>query len=318
MAKEEACLVTEGEGSATSAGSPPSSRSSSSSSSLAFALRVKALHFLSCLSRGHPAAEQAFYDGARVPPSQHRRGAPCLPPASSFFEAPAAEGASKGAASQAAEQQQEQAGSEKDESERGGEWVTGPVLLRRVLLGAEPDVKLKKRAAFLCNALVASEHCPSGSGKGGSSSSAAGRREYFKQCGGALVSLATGLDANDATAAAAALTAAQAAVAGGGGGVALALPPAPVGGLEVDLRETAIRALTTFASQGFGVPLLLAPRGTALRAAKIAADARAAAEAARAPAAATQGEDDAADECGTNAAAEAELWAGLWDALPKT
>ena len=121
MAKEESCLATEGEGSATSAGSPPSSRSSSSSSSssLAFALRVKALHFLSCLSRGHPAAEQAFYDGARVPPSQNRRGAPCLPPASSFFEAPAAEGASKGAASQAAEQQQEQAGSEKDESERG-------------------------------------------------------------------------------------------------------------------------------------------------------------------------------------------------------
>ena len=66
---------------------------------------------------------------------------------------------------------------------------------RTVLLGAAPDVKLKKRAAFLCNALVASEHCPSGSGKGGSSSSAAGRREYFRQCGGALVSLATGLDA---------------------------------------------------------------------------------------------------------------------------
>ena len=43
--------------------------------------------------------------------------------------------------------------------------MTGPVLLRRVLLGAAPDVKLKKRAAFLCNALVASEHWPCRPGK---------------------------------------------------------------------------------------------------------------------------------------------------------
>ena len=44
------------------------------------ALRVKALHFLSCLSRGHPPAEEAFFRGAPSWPLTAEQPPPQLPP----------------------------------------------------------------------------------------------------------------------------------------------------------------------------------------------------------------------------------------------
>ena len=170
--------------------------------------------------------------------------------------------------------------------------MSGPELLRRVLVG--PEVKLRKRGAFLLNALAGSEFCLPQQ-----------RKEYFKKCAGPLVAIATGVDANDARAVEQ-LRASVAGGSGGGGGggggggsgsAAAAAAASPVGGLEIDLRETVLRALTTFASRGFGAGLLLAPRGTAIQAARAAAGARAAA---------------AAGEEKDNADAEKELWDGLW------
>ena len=258
-------------------------------------LRVKALHCTSCLVRSYPPAEAAFFAGVVAPPTDPTAAAPA---ATTAAKATAAGEATKDPAAPppapppppapwavasyfTSEGLFVDGGLAEGDPRIGGRpaaWtIPGPEVLAQAL--GDPEVRVRRKVAFLVNALCTSED---------PSSQAEGRvAAYYEACGAALAALVP------------------------------PAPPTPPGergaggldGLDVDTRETALRALTTFAEAGCG-PALMAGHGDSLRLAAAAAGARAAA-AKKAPAG---GEDDGDVE---NAEAEAGMWSAFLAAAKK-
>jgi hypothetical protein len=255
------------------------------------ALKVKALHCLSCVVRNHAANEAAFFSGAsaREPTAvavaaDSEPASPAQPAPHFYFEPQGVfveEAAARGATSY----------------DLGpNATLPGPEVLGKCLESGN-DPRLQKKAAFflhaLCCALVIVDNdgnVPRKPTADGAAKAAA----YFAACGPALAAL-----------------------------VLPSLPP-PSGsadgnsvvalGQAVDLRETALKCLVSLANAG-AARGLAASYGDAFTSARDRAGVAAKATAAKVAAASGGSEDTDAADAAANAAAEEALWGELLKAL---
>jgi len=260
------------------------------------ALKVKALHCLSCVVRNHAANEAAFFSGASVREATaggttavaisagSELAAQAQPAPHFYFDAQGVfveEAAASGATSY----------------DLGpNATLPGPEVLGKCLESGN-DPRLQKKAAFFLHALCCALVIVDDNGEAPPKPTADGAAKagaYFAACGPALAAL-----------------------------VLPSLPP-PSGsadgnsvvalGQAVDLRETALKCLVSLANAG-AARGLAASYGDAFTSARDRAGVAAKATAAKVAAASGGSEDTDAADAAANAAAEEALWGELLKAL---